>query len=44
MDAIPYLILSNIYVKSSNWEDAASVKKTMRDQGGGDFKKSCISV
>jgi pentatricopeptide repeat protein len=32
-DATPYVILSNIYAKAGKWEDAARVKKTMRDRG-----------
>ncbi|XP_062206917.1 putative pentatricopeptide repeat-containing protein At2g01510 [Phragmites australis] len=32
-DATPYVILSNIYAKASQWEDAARVKKIMRDKG-----------
>ncbi|XP_024313829.1 LOW QUALITY PROTEIN: putative pentatricopeptide repeat-containing protein At2g01510 [Brachypodium distachyon] len=32
-DATPYVILSNIYVKAGKWEDAARVKKAMRDRG-----------
>lgn len=32
-DATPYVILSNIYAKAGKWEDAARVKKIMRDQG-----------
>ncbi|GJN06119.1 hypothetical protein PR202_ga23812 [Eleusine coracana subsp. coracana] len=32
-DATPYVILSNIYAKAGQWEDAARVKKIMRDRG-----------
>ncbi|RCV24202.1 hypothetical protein SETIT_5G065900v2 [Setaria italica] len=32
-DATPYVILSNIYAKAGRWEDAARVKKIMRDRG-----------
>ncbi|CAO2207677.1 unnamed protein product [Urochloa humidicola] len=32
-DATPYVILSNIYAKAGHWEDAARVKKIMRDRG-----------
>ncbi|XP_024311868.1 putative pentatricopeptide repeat-containing protein At2g01510 [Brachypodium distachyon] len=32
-DATPYVILSNLYVKAGKWEDAARVKKAMRDRG-----------
>ncbi|KAF8724022.1 hypothetical protein HU200_021029 [Digitaria exilis] len=32
-DATPYVILSNIYAKDGNWEEAARVKKIMRDRG-----------
>lgn len=32
-DATPYVILSNIYAKAGRWEDAAHVKKIMRDRG-----------
>ncbi|KAL5222157.1 hypothetical protein ABZP36_026870 [Zizania latifolia] len=32
-DATPYVILSNIYAKAGLWEDAAHVKKIMRDKG-----------
>ncbi|CAO2185201.1 unnamed protein product [Urochloa humidicola] len=32
-DATPYVILSNIYAKAGRWEDAACVKKIMRDRG-----------
>jgi pentatricopeptide repeat protein len=32
-DATPYVILSNIYAKAGKWEDAARVKKAMRDRG-----------
>jgi pentatricopeptide repeat protein len=32
-DATPYVILSNIYAKAGQWEDAAHVKKIMRDRG-----------
>ncbi|KAF7027917.1 hypothetical protein CFC21_039913 [Triticum aestivum] len=32
-DATPYVILSNIYAKAGKWEDAARVKKTMRNRG-----------
>lgn len=32
-DATPYVILSNIYARAGQWEDAACVKKIMRDRG-----------
>uniref|UniRef100_A0A0E0JCZ7 DYW domain-containing protein n=1 Tax=Oryza punctata TaxID=4537 RepID=A0A0E0JCZ7_ORYPU len=32
-DATPYVILSNIYARAGQWEDAARVKKMMRDRG-----------
>ncbi|XP_015699302.2 putative pentatricopeptide repeat-containing protein At2g01510 [Oryza brachyantha] len=32
-DATPYVIMSNIYAKAGQWEDAAHVKKIMRDRG-----------
>ncbi|CAL4977210.1 unnamed protein product [Urochloa decumbens] len=32
-DATPYVILSNMYAKAGRWEDAALVKKIMRDRG-----------
>uniref|UniRef100_A0A453E188 Pentatricopeptide repeat-containing protein n=1 Tax=Aegilops tauschii subsp. strangulata TaxID=200361 RepID=A0A453E188_AEGTS len=32
-DATPYVILSNIYAKAGKWEDAARVKKIMRNRG-----------
>ncbi|KAL6890561.1 hypothetical protein ACP4OV_008816 [Aristida adscensionis] len=32
-DAAPYVILSNIYAKAGQWENAARVKKIMRDRG-----------
>uniref|UniRef100_A0A0D9V6J0 DYW domain-containing protein n=1 Tax=Leersia perrieri TaxID=77586 RepID=A0A0D9V6J0_9ORYZ len=32
-DATAYVILSNIYAKAGHWEDAARVKKVMRDRG-----------
>ncbi|TVU22360.1 hypothetical protein EJB05_32050, partial [Eragrostis curvula] len=32
-DATTYVILSNIYAKAGQWEDAARVKKIMRDRG-----------
>ncbi|KAK1662986.1 hypothetical protein QYE76_051145 [Lolium multiflorum] len=32
-DATPHVILSNIYAKAGKWEDAARVKKAMRDRG-----------
>ncbi|XP_039124237.1 putative pentatricopeptide repeat-containing protein At2g01510 [Dioscorea cayenensis subsp. rotundata] len=32
-DAAPYVILSNIYSRTGRWEDAAKIKKMMRDRG-----------
>ncbi|XP_008802216.2 putative pentatricopeptide repeat-containing protein At2g01510 [Phoenix dactylifera] len=32
-DAAPYVIMSNVYARAGQWEDAAKVKKMMRDRG-----------
>ncbi|OAY78079.1 putative pentatricopeptide repeat-containing protein [Ananas comosus] len=32
-DAAPFVIMSNLYAKSGQWEEAAKVKKMMRDRG-----------
>ncbi|CAL9086348.1 unnamed protein product [Musa acuminata var. zebrina] len=32
-DASPFVIMSNVYAKAGQWDDAAKVKKMMRDRG-----------